>query len=159
MKEYFLFLIITMLFASCAKKQTANTQNVEKHKGCYVDSNMNKICDNSEQHKCSADCKGAVPKTAETVAFLDSTLIVDVRTTQEFAAGHIENSVNIPLDVVESRNAELKPYKNIIFVCRSGNRSGKATAIFKQIGFTNVYNGGGWAKFDEFLKNNISKNQ
>ena len=60
-------------------------------------------------------------------AVSDSTvLLLDVRTPSEFASGHIENSILIPVQELEQRIAELEPYrgKTIIAYCRSGNRSG-----------------------------------
>ena len=75
------------------------------------------------------------------------TIIVDVRTVEEFDAGHIPQSINIPLHEIEESVEYLEGYKNIIFICRSGNRSGQATTLFKELGFEHVYNGGGWEEF------------
>lgn len=74
----------------------------------------------------------------------NNTLIVDVRTPQEFSGGHVAGSVNIPLNEIPSRLDELKGRENIVFCCASGMRSGQATQYAKQQGFTNVYNGGSW---------------
>ena len=71
-------------------------------------------------------------------------LIVDVRTPAEFKCGHIKGSVNIPLDRVKARAAELKrKNKPIITCCRSGNRSGTAKSILRSAGIE-CYNGGAW---------------
>lgn len=70
--------------------------------------------------------------------------LVDVRTPQEFAEGHVPGSVNIPLDEVSNQVSKFKNKTNIIVFCRSGNRSGQAKTILKQNGFTNVTNGGTW---------------
>ena len=70
--------------------------------------------------------------------------IVDVRTPQEFAQGHYPGAVNIPLNEVSQRIGEFKNMQQpIVTYCRSGNRSGMATAILKQSGVSEVYNGGG----------------
>lgn len=70
--------------------------------------------------------------------------IVDVRTKEEFAQGHYQNAINIPLDQVQQRLDEFKIMNTpIVAYCRSGNRSGMAVSILKQNGFTDVYNGGG----------------
>ena len=76
-----------------------------------------------------------------------NTAIVDVRTPEEFAAGHIGRSINIPLPVVLDAIVELEEYEHIIFVCRSGNRSGIARNLFIERGWENVYNGGAWDTF------------
>lgn len=50
-------------------------------------------------------------------------LIVDVRSAQEFATGHIDGSVNMPLDTIGSKAAFLKKEgKPVITCCRSGAR-------------------------------------
>lgn len=71
-------------------------------------------------------------------------VIVDVRTAAEFKSGHIKGAVNIPLDQVKSKVAELKKKgKPIITCCRSGNRSGIAKGILTAAGIE-CYNGGAW---------------
>lgn len=71
-------------------------------------------------------------------------MIVDVRTTGEFKSGHIQGAVNIPLDSIRSKAAELKKKNKVIITCcRSGNRSGMAKGILASSGIT-VYNGGAW---------------
>lgn len=68
--------------------------------------------------------------------------LVDVRTPQEYAEEHIENSVNIPLDSIVNNLEAFKDKNHIIVFCRSGNRSGMAKSILEQHKFTNVTNGG-----------------
>ena len=71
-------------------------------------------------------------------------IIVDVRTSGEFKAGHIPGSKNFPLDNIRTKVAELKKLnKPVITVCRSGARSGMAKGILKSAGIE-VYNGGAW---------------
>jgi adenylyltransferase/sulfurtransferase len=50
-------------------------------------------------------------------------LLVDVREVAEYAAGHLEGSVNIPLGQLPQRIAELAPDAAPVFICRSGGRS------------------------------------
>jgi rhodanese-related sulfurtransferase len=86
------------------------------------------------------------------IARYDSTLIIDVRTPEEYSNGHIEKSVNIPLDVIAKSTEQLKSYTYLIVVCRSGKRSEQAKKILEEMGFTRVYNGGGWESFDKLIK-------
>jgi len=71
-------------------------------------------------------------------------LIIDVRTTQEFNGelGHINGAVLHPVQEIDQWAGEYKEDKNreIIMVCRIGNRSGSATKYFSEKGFTNVFN-------------------
>ncbi len=82
----------------------------------------------------------------------EGAFLVDVRTADEFAEGHVKGSVNIPLDNVIMELAKFKNKKNIVVFCRSGNRSGQAKTILDQNGFTNVVNGGTWQDVNQFVK-------
>ncbi len=74
-----------------------------------------------------------------------STLIVDVRTPEEFRAGAVSNAINIPLDELMHRYQELgqNPNREIVVYCASGARSAYAQRLLMQIGYCNVKNGGG----------------
>ena len=66
--------------------------------------------------------------------------LVDVRTPGEFASGHIDGAVNIPLQELEQRLGELKPLDSpIVLYCRSGNRSGRASRLLKGAGYSAVH--------------------
>ena len=72
--------------------------------------------------------------------------IIDVRTPEEFASGHVAGSINIPLDQVPNRVNEFNEMsKPLVLCCLSGGRSGQATAFLQQNGVSDVHNGGGWA--------------
>lgn len=75
-------------------------------------------------------------------------VLLDVRTPQEYAGGHAENSINIPLDTLSANLSRLKKDSPIITVCKSGIRSRMAVGILKKNGFQQVYNGGVWSKFN-----------
>ena len=61
-------------------------------------------------------------------------LILDVRTADEFAAGHLPNAVNIPVDELRSRLDELPASREIIAYCQVGQRGYLATRILLQAG-------------------------
>lgn len=67
--------------------------------------------------------------------------LLDVRTAKEFEAGHLEDAINI--DVLEadfSEKAESLDKEQALYLyCRSGNRSAKASAILKDLGFKEIY--------------------
>lgn len=78
--------------------------------------------------------------------------IVDVRSPQEFAAGHNEGAVNIPLQEIMHRMEEVQTLKQpLLLVCASGNRSGMAAMMLSREGL-DVTNAGGWYDFDMKLK-------
>lgn len=74
----------------------------------------------------------------------NNAVLVDVRTPQEYAGGHVPNSINIPLGEIQQRLGKLNPQQEIIVFCRSGNRSSQAQSILEKNGFTKVVNGGTW---------------
>lgn len=69
------------------------------------------------------------------------TLVLDVRTAEEFAAGHLPNAKNIPLPELGERLKELEKSKSnvVITVCASGVRSSSAAAVLGRAGFTQVF--------------------
>ena len=82
----------------------------------------------------------------------EGAIIIDVRSPGEFAGGHIEGSVNIPLDRLENNLGKLKDkQQHIITCCASGMRSGSAKSLLKSKGYENVYNGGGWTGLEAKL--------
>jgi len=66
--------------------------------------------------------------------------VVDVRTPQEFAAGHVPGAINVPFDELAGRTAELgDPSRPVVLYCRSGRRSGIAARTLRGLGFDAVY--------------------
>jgi phage shock protein E len=72
------------------------------------------------------------------------TIIVDVRTVEEWNEGHAECSVNYPLDKVVSKAEELKQYDKVVLVCRSGGRASSAKMQLENLGVKNIENLGAW---------------
>jgi phage shock protein E len=73
-------------------------------------------------------------------------IVIDVRTHGEFCRGHIEGSVNIPLNEIGDRIDEISAYnKAIMLCCASGVRSMQAYHLLSQYGIKKVYNGGSWS--------------
>ena len=73
-------------------------------------------------------------------------MLIDVRTAEEFAAGHIEGAINIPFQQIVPELAKLNITKDteIVLYCRSGNRSGMAQKSLVKQGYSNTYNAGGF---------------
>lgn len=67
-------------------------------------------------------------------------IVVDVRTDSEYAAGHIPNSILVPVQELSERLDELDPSASYLIVCRSGNRSAQASELLIEKGFKNIYN-------------------
>lgn len=87
-------------------------------------------------------------------ALRNGAAIIDVRTPREFDEGHIPQSLNIPVDRINSNTERIKGMnKPIVFCCASGARSSQAVSVLKQHGLKEVYNGGSWQNVLKTIKN------
>lgn len=74
--------------------------------------------------------------------------LVDVRTPSEFAAGHLDGAVNLPLGELETRLGELGDRSDpLVVYCRSGARSGQAKRLLESKGFQNVHDVGAMSRY------------
>jgi phage shock protein E len=82
---------------------------------------------------------------APALAWAGDAYWIDVRTAEEYAAGHVSQAVNIPYEEIAQRISEVTTEKDaeIYVYCRSGRRSGIAKAALDEAGFTRVVNAGG----------------
>jgi phage shock protein E len=81
-------------------------------------------------------CGGAAhaPATDQAVAWVnDGAVLLDVRTPGEFASGHLDGAVNIPVDELADRLGEIEGDQVVVY-CRSGHRSAKAAAVLEGAG-------------------------
>ncbi|WP_195937954.1 rhodanese-like domain-containing protein [Romboutsia sp. 1001713B170131_170501_G6] len=72
----------------------------------------------------------------------EDTILIDIRTREEYEENNIENSINIPLNNLLFEIDELEEYKekNVIVYCRSGHRSVTACNLLHMEGFNKLYN-------------------
>ena len=86
----------------------------------------------------------ACASPAEPVALDAGTVVIDVRTPAEFAAGHLDGAVNIDVQSpdFEALVSQLDPAGSYYVYCRSGNRSGQAIDRMTALGFSDLTNGG-----------------
>lgn len=75
-------------------------------------------------------------------------VLLDVRTQEEYAGGHIEGSVNVPLDRLGGIAQTIPDKDTPVFVyCLSGARSGQAVEFLRRMGYGNVKNIGGISSY------------
>lgn len=69
-----------------------------------------------------------------------SSFVLDVRTPEEYAAGHVENAFNIPHDRLAEKMSEIQKFANVpvVVYCKSGGRAAIATELLAESGFTNL---------------------
>jgi rhodanese-related sulfurtransferase len=66
--------------------------------------------------------------------------VVDVRTPQEFASGHVPGAINIPFEDIARRAAEIGPPSTpVVLYCRTGRRSGIAAEALQKAGYSRLY--------------------
>lgn len=79
----------------------------------------------------------------------EGAVVFDVRSPDEFGAGHLPTATNLPIDQFASRLAEVEQAvgadksKPIVVYCGTGARASKAKQTLTEAGYTNVVNGGG----------------
>ena len=87
--------------------------------------------------------------------FSHALTVIDVRTLDEWNSGHLESAINIEWQNITSIQSNIPKNEEIYLYCRSGNRSGKATKILLDAGYTNVINAGSIEEASKLLYINI----
>lgn len=88
--------------------------------------------------------QGDINQGVEQYKSISEAVLLDVRTPQEYAQGHIPGSRNIPLQEMENIVKVVKHKEVPLFIyCLSGGRSRQAAVLLKRMGYTNVTNLGG----------------
>ena len=87
----------------------------------------------------------AACSTTPSVEVADDAVIIDVRTPEEYAEGHLEGAINVNLQSgsFDQEIAEQPLDGAYVVYCRSGNRSAQAASIMTELGFTDVTDAGG----------------
>ncbi|KAA9339735.1 rhodanese-like domain-containing protein [Hymenobacter busanensis] len=90
-------------------------------------------------------------KQAQEMLAKPNTVLLDVRTPDEFSKGHLRGARNVNFLSTDfpDQVAKLDPNATYVLYCASGNRSGKALALMQQNGFKHVVNAGGYASLKE----------
>ena len=76
---------------------------------------------------------------------LNTVILLDVRSPEEYASGYLQGALNIPHDRIEAEISAIAPDKaaQVILYCRSGRRANTALETLRAMGYTNVSNYGG----------------
>jgi rhodanese-related sulfurtransferase len=84
---------------------------------------------------CAAGVESEQITPQELLAQGNSPLVLDVRSGEEFASGHVPGAVNVPYDQVAARVAELGAPREVVVYCERGPRASKAAAVLSGAGF------------------------
>lgn len=84
---------------------------------------------------------------AARAAISDGATVIDVRTPAEYESGNIDGALNIDVQAADfaDRVSELPKDDTYVVYCRSGNRSAAAIKVMKELGFTNLIDGGAYS--------------
>lgn len=83
---------------------------------------------------------------------LSNCQVIDVRTEKEYSEGHLENSINVPVDNIRDKLNLIDKNKEVIVYCQAGFRGYLGARILVQSGFKNVKNlQGGWLSIDPMI--------
>ena len=136
MKRYIVAATMVLSLVSCGEAQTKKDSNSSSSVEQISETNY-KVVSQTEFETLIKAGKGQ---------------LLDVRTPGEFNAGHIKNADNIDFTGSDFREkvATLDREKPVLIYCHSGNRSGKASLILKELGFKEVYDlQGGYSNWNE----------
>lgn len=118
-------------------------------------------CSEGAKDSRPAASSAASGETSDAPAQADSAVgtLIDVRTPEEFAEGHLKGATNIDFNAPDfaERIGELDKDAEYTLYCRSGRRAGEALTIMKSAGFTKVVNAGGLEEAAKNLKLDIVK--
>lgn len=81
----------------------------------------------------------------------EGAFLVDVRNPDEFAEGHANGTVNIPVHDVLNNITQFEGKSSIIVFCKSGGRSEMAKSLLEAKGIQNVVNAGTWNYMNHIL--------
>ncbi len=121
------FIVLSLfLFVTCKNQNAASAGQIESKSGPVY-------------------TKISAQEAKQMMDEMPSITVVDVRTRQEFEAGHIEGSLNIPNEIIGTSKVESLPDLDatILVYCRSGARSSQAARKLIALGYTNIIDFGG----------------
>lgn len=134
MKFKILFVLcFVMLFVSCESK-LENKKEVQMEKDYFL----------TEESKISYKII-TQEEAKKIIDEQDGYIILDVRTKEEYDAGHIPNAMLLPNEDIGSEEIDILPDKQqlILIYCRSGNRSKQAAQKLVDLGYENIMEFGG----------------
>lgn len=126
-------LALVLAFAGCKSDAPASTTNTT------TESAAAPTISGEELDKIQEDNKAK-----------EKVLLIDVRSADEYNAGHVKHAINIPVDELEGRLAEIENFKDksIITICNTGKKSAKAQEILLNNGFKDVKNADGVKEYE-----------
>jgi len=148
MKKYILiFIAISLLLVGCESQNDREVVETSKVQETTISEEANENVEGQkavEEDTSIPKYRKISPQEAKEM-MVEGNVILDVRTNEEYNAGHIENSILLPVDSILKGDYSLIPDKNkiILVYCRSGNRSATASKALVEAGYMQIYDFGG----------------
>lgn len=141
-----LFLGLTVLFNTSCQQNASTSSESSSSSTSESNNGTDAASEFIFQKLTAAEFKAQMEETT------GKSHLIDVRTPEEFAAGHIEGATNINFyeDNFADQIAQLDKDATVFVYCQAGGRSRKASNLFKENGFKEIYDlkvgYGGWSK-------------
>ena len=151
-KSYRILGLILMCIFFCACAKNKNNQTSEPNPSNVVEQQMSgeeeQMNEGSKQEMTYEQI--SMEEAKQLMADEEGYIIVDARTIEEYANGHIPDAICIPNESIGDEMPEKLPNKEqlILVYCRSGNRSKQASQKLAKLGYTNVKEFGGIMDWD-----------
>lgn len=161
MKKIFLnisaVLLTGIVVSACSSLKSTPTASTEENNRTSVETTTEASASTTSSTSTNASVSSNNVKTVNTEQFsklllLDNVQVLDVRTTEEYQSGHIEDAINIDVlkDDFKTKAAKLDKDKPVLVYCRSGKRSMKAATTLESMGFKRIVNlDGGMLAWEE----------
>ena len=146
-KKYYFFIVILscMIFGACVQ----NKSNQPDMSSQQVTGGESQSSDEGSEQEMTYE-QISMEEAKQLMADEEDYVIVDARTIEEYANGHIPDAICIPNESIGDVMPEKLPDKEqlILVYCRSGNRSKQASQKLVELGYTNVKEFGGIMDWD-----------
>ncbi len=95
-----------------------------------------------------------VPAAKARELLSNNALVIDVRSSDEFATDHVKGAVNLPLEQIQRRIGSIEPdhSRPILVHCLSGTRSAMACRILRGLGYSDVHNLGSLSRARSLIR-------
>ena len=131
-----------MILTSCAASPAASTVS----ESATTDITISPAATTTVESSSTAGVYSKItPEEAKSLMDKGNVTVLDVRTLDEYNAGHIADAVRLEMADFAAKLATVLPDKDavILVYCRSGNRSKTASGLLIEAGYTHVYDFGG----------------
>lgn len=153
-KKYYSLLVFALVYiflCTCGQNSRNDlvTEEGQTVKGQQDDSDEEESNSEGSEQEMTYE-QISLEEAKQLMADEEGYIILDARTLEEYASGHIPNAICVPNESIGEKMPDELPNKEqlILVYCRSGNRSKQASQKLAKLGYTNVKEFGGIIDWD-----------